>query len=411
MIDEEIITRAPAEMQGRIRQFLEKTVDIGLLWHSGKSGNLGVGALTVANMEIIRQVAAAHSITPKFTIFGMRDGDADYVPSRDAETFVMNMKSLLSPGRYAKSVKDMDVVFDIGGGDSFAEIYGAKRFMFLWLSKIIATAKKTPVVLSPQTIGPFEHPVYRRLATAAVRRAEVVVARDEPSYEFLKTMVPEKKARLSTDVAFALPYTAPDRPAGGPTKVGVNVSGLLYHEAETGRNHFGLEIDYAAFLRKFLGSVTKRDDVEVHLFSHVVAAAKPEDDDGKYLARLAEEFPGVVVVPPFKGPSEAKSYIAGMDFVTAARMHACIAAYSSGVPVLPVAYSRKFSGLFGTLGYDFLIPTTGMSTDEAAEFALTCFLDRRAEMKAAMARGMATVEGRLDVYREEIARVLKKTAM
>jgi polysaccharide pyruvyl transferase WcaK-like protein len=34
-------------------------------------------------------------------------------------------------------------------------------------------------------------------------------------------------------------------------------------------------------------------------------------------------------------------------------MHACIAAFSSGVPVFPLAYSRKFNGLFGdTLLYN-----------------------------------------------------------
>ncbi|MBK7050721.1 MAG: hypothetical protein IPH54_08030 [Rhodoferax sp.] len=40
-----------------------------------------------------------------------------------------------------------------------------------------------------------------------------------------------------------------------------------------------------------------------------------------------------------------------MNFFTGARMHVYIAAFSSGVPVVPMAYSRKFNGLFGTLGY------------------------------------------------------------
>ena len=36
-------------------------------------------------------------------------------------------------------------------------------------------------------------------------------------------------------------------------------------------------------------------------------------------------------------------------------MHATIAAFSAGVPVLPMAYSRKFNGLFvDTLAYDHL---------------------------------------------------------
>lgn len=39
-----------------------------------------------------------------------------------------------------------------------------------------------------------------------------------------------------------------------------------------------------------------------------------------------------------------------------ARMHSTIAAFSSGVPVVPMAYSRKFNGLFiDTLNYNHLV--------------------------------------------------------
>ena len=65
-----------------------------------------------------------------------------------------------------------------------------------------------------------------------------------------------------------------------------------------------------------------------------------------------------MVAPRFRTPSEAKTYIAGLDFFMGARMHACIAAFSSGVPVVPMAYSRKFAGLFGTLGYDHTVDCT-----------------------------------------------------
>ena len=52
-----------------------------------------------------------------------------------------------------------------------------------------------------------------------------------------------------------------------------------------------------------------------------------------------------------------------MDFFTGARMHACIAAISSGVPVIPMAYSRKFNGLFmDTLMYNCMID---LKTDDA----------------------------------------------
>ena len=46
---------------------------------------------------------------------------------------------------------------------------------------------------------------------------------------------------------------------------------------------------------------------------------------------LGYAIPGTVLAPRFSTPSEAKTYIAGLDFFMGARMHACIAAFSSGV--------------------------------------------------------------------------------
>lgn len=49
-------------------------------------------------------------------------------------------------------------------------------------------------------------------------------------------------------------------------------------------------------------------------------------------------------------------------------MHACIAAISSGVPVYPLAYSRKFNGLFiKTLQYPYVGDLRAMSMDQIME--------------------------------------------
>src|SRR3546814_5142573 len=71
--------------------------------------------------------------------------------------------------------------------------------------------------------------------------------------------------------------------------------------------------------------------------------------------------------------------MSSLDYLVAGRMHACIAAFSSGTPVMPVAYSRKFSGLFGTLGYDFLLPVRGMDTQAALDFLMEGLGKRRSE--------------------------------
>src|SRR3546814_10027971 len=79
-------------------------------------------------------------------------------------------------------------------------------------------------------------------------------------------------------------------------------------------------------------------------------------------------------------------------------MHACIAAFSSGTPVMPVAYSRKFSGLFGTLGYDFLLPVRGMDTQAALDFLMEG-LGKREMMRMAIMARMKRIDALLDNYR------------
>ena len=390
-----------------------KPIRIGLLWHSASSANLGVGALTVANMTIVREVAEELGLAPRFVIIGMRDGDIPYLAEAEAEVFTVTTLSLLSPFGCWAALGKPDVVLDIGAGDSFAEIYGLKRFLFLWLTKVIVLARGKPLLLAPQTIGPFTRAPYRTLAKWVLERAKVVVVRDRQSLAALEELAPHARTALSVDVAFALPYVDRSAERGGHrVRVGVNVSGLLFNQAETGANRFGLEINYASLMRRYLAELTCRPEVEVHLISHVIAGevgALDEDEDGRLADVLHEQFPQTVRAPDFAGPCEAKSYISSLDFLVAARMHACIAAFSSGVPMVPVAYSRKFSGLFGLLNYNWLIPVSGVNEQKALEL-LADSLGQRDALRAETVRGMAQVRDLLAVYKRELSQLMTDAA-
>jgi polysaccharide pyruvyl transferase WcaK-like protein len=385
-------------------------VRVGLLWHSASSGNLGVGALTVANMAILRGVAEELGLELDFTVIGMRDGETSYVDATDARVFAVDTASLFRPDGCWAVMGAQDCLVDIGAGDSFADIYGPKRFFFLWWTKMVAIMRRRPLLLSPQTIGPFTRPGYKGLARLALEKSRTVVARDDQSLRALHELAPRAHGVLSVDVAFALPYQDRSGERGGKRlRVGVNVSGLLFTEAETGRNHFGLSIDYARVMRRFISDLCDQG-AEVHLVSHVVPSAFAADDDGLIAQRLHAEFPATKVVPTFASPSEAKSFISSLDFLVAGRMHACIAAFSSGVPVAPVAYSRKFSGLFGMLDYAWLVPVSGLDDDHALEFLHNC-LANRATLAADEARGMSKVSALLDVYKRELADLFSSLAV
>ena len=388
----------------------EHAIRIGLLWHSVRSGNLGVGALTVSNIALLREACARLGLKPHFVVLGPREASPAYVGGPDVEALDIDGRFMGSPSGYWRTLSGLDCIVDIGAGDSFAEIYGAKRFAYLWLTKYLAVTRGLPLLMSPQTIGPFEGEPWRRLAGYIMNRADVVLARDPLSFEAARALARRTRIAESIDVAFALPFERRERATGGPIEVGVNVSGLLFNGGYGGGNQYGLDVDYAELMRLYLAALTARDDVSVKLVTHVVSADLPVDDDGRVADRLAREFPKAERVPDFASPSAAKSYISGLDLLVAGRMHACIAAYSSGVPVIPVAYSRKFSGLFeGVLGYRHGVPVKGLSTDAALAY-LNGALDRRQALAAEIEAGLKTVDARLDVYRAELDAFLGRAA-
>ena len=226
-----------------------------------------------------------------------------------------------------------------------------------------------------------------------------------PRTAFVKDLKVRSELLEATDVAMGLPYDSPSPREGGPVKVGINVSGLLFSGGYTRSNQFGLKGDYEELIRRIARHFHEMDGVELHFIGHVQSAEQEVEDDQRVGERLAEEFPGSIAAPVFHSPSEAKSYIAGLDFFMAARMHAAIAAFSSGVPVIPMAYSRKFIGVFGTLGYDHVADCKADTNDEIFTRIAEGFENRDA-LAAEVAEGMKNVEARLDAYVDRAAALM-----
>lgn len=379
---------------------MPKDIKIGLLWHSANCGNLGVGALTIANMAIVRGVAEELGLTPRFTILQVRDDGPVQLQPDEARSFIIDTRSLLNPGAYFATVKAQDCVLDIGGGDSFTDIYADRRYAFIWLTKALTILAGTPLMLCPQTIGPFSRQPHTAMAKWAMRHSAAVIARDHASLAATQEMAPKTPRLLCADVAFGLPYDDQSRLRNGAkVRVGFNVSGLMFNQATSGANKFGLDVNYADLTRRLITDFLAKG-AEVSLFSHVMAT-QPWDDDGATVDLLAREFPEAIRLPDFPGPCEAKTYISGLDFLVSGRMHSCIAAVSSGTPCVPIAYSRKFSGVFGLVDYPWLVDTAGKTTDDAYAYVMSAF-DDRATLAADCQRAIRKVDDLMNDYKAEI---------
>ena len=371
----------------------QRALRICLIMHSTRSDNLGVGALTVSEIEIIRRLAREMGRAVQITVMDWKDARMPYVSGPDIRILDLDGRAMLNPLGYFATVWRSDLVIDIGAGDSFTDIYGTRRLRRMFVLKFLTHLARTPLVVAPQTIGPFTRVRTKFLARLSLRLSAVVATRDAMSTAALRDLGVRGAVIEASDVALRLPYDPPaTRVPGGLVQVGINVSGLLMGGGYTGKNEFGIALDYPALMRDLIRHF-QGVGAQVHLVPHVIVRGgrMVGEDDARASQVLASEFPGTILAPAFDTPSQAKTYIAGMDFFMGARMHACIAAFSAGVPVIPMAYSRKFEGLFGSIGYTRTVDCTKEDGATILAKIIAGFENRQAlqtEANAALTQGL-----------------------
>ena len=258
-------------------------------------------------------------------------------------------------------IKKCDCIIDVTEGDSFSDIYGDRWFVGRTRIKLMIEKMGIPLMLAPQTYGPFMKDRNKKLAVKSIKKADIVLARDKKSLDLIKELT-NRNAEFTTDLAFLLPYGETISDTTNKVKVGINFSYLLSCNDEMKNRKFSLSLDY----EKYMELLTERllqENFEIHLISHV-------DSDYEVHKKIKEKYPKIKLADKLSNPIEAKTYISKMDVFIGARMHGTIAAFTTGVAVIPTAYSEKFANLFRSLSYEPLVDLTKLEIDEAVELTL-----------------------------------------
>lgn len=364
---------------------MKKNINIILANAPVKNGNRGCVALSITMMSLIDEVMNNAGMQYRLFLPDSQFGDQkkhEYkinnrvISFEDCnypkglsfkEDIKIQLKTLIKGENKAKQIfEKADFILDIGQGDSFADIYGEHRFRIIDRIHMMARKYKKPYCILPQTIGPFKNKMIANLAHESIANASCCMARDKQSYDYVIKNIPEQqKIAEYIDVAFFMPYEKIEQESGY-THVGLNISSLLWHGGYTRENQFGLKCDYKKLVKEIINYFLSLKNTKVHLIPHVVEGERGIENDYEVSYEIWREYNNAnLVLAPFAlGPIEIKSYIAGMDFFMGARMHATIGAFSSGVPVVPMAYSRKFNGLFiDTLQYDAMVDMKTMNNN------------------------------------------------
>ena len=267
---------------------------------------------------------------------------------------------------YFKQVMETDAVIDITGGDSFSDLYGLKRLIFTSLPKWLFILCRKRFIFLPQTHGPFQSNLSKRIARYLLNHAMVIYSRDQNGVRDVKELLgqaAEEKIKFIPDVAFVLDPQPFDSPLirelkavkqKGHILIGLNVSGLIYKsKAET--QLFGLKEDYRELIQEIVTVLMSYSQTTMVLVPHVFGDGSMNENDipicQSIYTKMVQKYPGRVLMSSNDVDHKQIKYLIGhCDFFLGARMHACIAAISQCIPALAMAYSGKFIGVFESVG-------------------------------------------------------------
>lgn len=397
---------------------MKNEMTIGVMGGLVNNTNLGCQALTYSLLYELESIVPNDTMRVKYIIFeydqkedGIIQIGKELKINKDrlelapiGKFYFYNPKKLLGTIvawkqnlKMIKAIKKCDVVIDITQGDSFTDLYGLYRFYTLTSIKWLVEKIGIPLVLAPQTYGPFKDEHVKQFAQKVIEKAKIIVSRDSESEEYLKSFIHSDVITV-TDLAFALPYQKKQETYSEKIKIGINPSGLLSKSKTEGTAlNNKILANYDQLMLELIDYLKAEQKYEIHLIPHV----------GNEAYVCLPNIDGIIYHRAFKNPVEAKNTIAQMDVFVGARMHATIAAFSSGVPTIPIAYSRKFEGLFGSLGYNHVIDITKLNTEQAFETTIREIKDYKV-LKQDVDRGMIIAEEKRLELRDILEKVISQ---
>ncbi|MFQ5788619.1 MAG: polysaccharide pyruvyl transferase family protein, partial [Thermodesulfobacteriota bacterium] len=280
---------------------------------------------------------------------------------------------LISKNTHLKYIEEADIVLSIAGGDSFSDIYGLTRFLYVSLPQLLAIFMRKKLILLPQSLGPFSGRFAKGMARYIMNRANMIYSRDYCGVDEIKRFMGDgfnsKKIKFCYDVAFIVDPIKPDIIDIGDCSeivrsnsnvVGLNVSGLLFKQSYNTSNCFGLKVDYRGFIFNLIDFLIMRKNAVVLLVPHVFGGSNDLESDSVVCEEIFEKSrlkykDKLFLTRGNYNYSELKYIIGLCDFFIGSRMHSCIAALSQEVPAVAFAYSNKFHGVMDSIGLTELV--------------------------------------------------------
>jgi len=250
-----------------------------------------------------------------------------------------------------RDIEACDVLLSIGG-DSYCLDYGLDSLFYFAAMAELGLRLGKPVMLWGASVGPFsELPGVERQMAAHLGRLDALTVRESHSIGYLKDIGVADRVDAVVDSAFALVPQEVDVAEFWPAVreagvLGLNISPLI--EQLLMRHDNGKRV--IDEVTRFVRQTITQHGLAVLLVPHVdpLDGGTLNSDSAtmsQILKQIGDLHSWVRMVPPGMNATQLKFIIARCRYFIGARTHATIAALSTGVPTISIAYSLKARGI------------------------------------------------------------------
>lgn len=325
------------------------------------------------------------------------------------------LKNARWPFPFPQSLRDeinsVDAVFSVGG-DNYSLDYRLPS-MLMGVDRLAMNSGK-PVFVWGASVGPFEaEPHFVPIIREHLARMTKIYVRESITYHYLTKTLGLMNVSQMADPAFTLSKEFVDTTRFWPTSgsngvIGINISPLVERYKKNGQD---LRAETIQFIDD---AVTK--GFGVLLVPHVIPLdGTKKNNDAIYMAAILAELKShgsaVTLMPAHFNATQIKQVISQLRCFIGARTHATIAALSSGVPTLSIAYSVKAKGINHDLLGDIpvVLPTPEL-TAASLMTGLDYLIDNEAEIKSQLASNLPHWREKVQMAAREVKGLMETHA-
>ncbi|QDE39685.1 colanic acid biosynthesis pyruvyl transferase WcaK [Luteibacter pinisoli] len=244
---------------------------------------------------------------------------------------------------YIEAMKAYDLVIQVGGS-FFVDLYGPTQYDH----SLCALLAKRPIYFIGHSVGPFQHPLFRKISQDVMARIDALALREEVSLKHMADgQIPADRVRAASDTAWLVSTGEPAALHARPTVA------VTFRELAPFDKRLGISQDtYETAFAELLDAVADAG-YQVHALSTCTAIDGYPKDDRMIALRVRSRMrraDAMDVEMDELNDVQLGDRFARCVLTIGTRLHSAIMSMNFGTPAVALAYEHKSEGVMQRLG-------------------------------------------------------------